>query len=151
MGGLIMRPLVALGAVTIGTAASVLACSSASEPDEGAPAVVVAAVADPPSYDTQTYALYCLAGPENGSPILDTCPIVRWAGYEYWALNYTDNRSSMAIHAYDQNGTLTSVVERVGARYVNTIEIDDASETVIFRGQQDRTITMTWQELRDQR
>jgi hypothetical protein len=148
-----MHPLPALRAATIAVALATIlpACSSTSEPVEGTPSVVVVAVADPPSYDTDTYALYCIAGPENGSPIVDNCPVVRWAGYEYWALNYNDNRSSMAIHAYDQNGMLTSVVERTGARYVHAIEVDHVTETVSFRGQVDRTITMTWQELRDLR
>ena len=148
-----MYPLPALRAATIAVAiaTSLPACSSTSEPVEGTPSVAVVAVTDPPSHDTDTYALYCIAGPENGSPILDTCPIVQWAGYEYWALNYTDNRSSMAIHAFDRNGTLISVVERTGARYVYAIEVDPEAETVTFRGQVDRTITMTWQELRDLR
>jgi hypothetical protein len=144
-------PALRTAAIAVVVATSLPACSSTSEPVEGTPSVVVVAVADPPSYDTETYALYCIAGPESGSPIIDTCPIVRWAGYDYWALNYTDNRSSMAIHAYNQNGTLTGVVERTGARYVNAIEVDHEAETVTFQGQVSRTITMTWQELRDLR
>jgi hypothetical protein len=134
-------------ALTLG-AALTLACSSSSEPEEGTPSVVTRTLTDPPPYDASTYALYCLAGPESPSTVSETCPVIRWAGYEYWALNYSDNRSSMAIHAYDANGTLTNVVERTGARYVYAIEVDPDAETVTFRGQVDHTVTMTWQELR---
>lgn len=137
--------------IAVGAAALLPACSSTSEPGEGTPAVAVIAVNDPPPYDENTYALYCIAGPESPSTIVETCPVIRWAGYEYWVLNYADNRSSMAIHAYDATGALTGVVEKTGARYVYAIEVDPVAETVTFRGQVDHTITMTWQELRNLR
>ena len=73
--------------------------------------------------------------------------MVRWDGYDYWALSYGDNRGSFAIHAYDDKGQLHGIVEATGARYVYAIDVDDAAKTVTFRGQSDRTVTMTWEEL----
>ncbi len=39
-------------------------------------------------------------------------------------------------------------MEAGGARYVYAVDVDEAAETVTFRGQDDRTVTMTWEELR---
>jgi len=102
-------------------------------------------------YDEQEYYPGCITGPESPSTISSTCPVLRWSGYDYWALSFGDNRSSMAIHAYDPDGALQNVEERTGARYVYAIDVDEIAETVTFRGQVDRTITMTWDELRQLR
>jgi len=66
---------------------------------------------------------------------------------DYWAFSFGDNRGSFAIHVFDTNGALLGVEERVGARYLYAIDLDTAAETVIFRGQADGTVTMTWAEL----
>ena len=57
----------------------------------------------------------------------------------------------MAIHAYDATGKLKHVQELVGARYAYRIDVDEATKTVTFRGQQDVSVTMTWDELRQLR
>jgi hypothetical protein len=128
------------------------ACDSSTEPpEEGTPAVVTLAVADAPAFNAEEYYPGCITGPESPSTISVTCPVLRWAGFEYWAMSFGDNRSSMAIHAYDADGELQNVEERTGARYLYAIEIDETTETVTFRGQVDSAITMTWDELRDLR
>ena len=124
---------------------------SSTEPEEGTPVVVTLAVADAPAHDGEEYNPGCITGPESPSTLSATCPVLRWAGYEYWAMGFSDNRSSMAMHAYDADGELRNVEERTGARYVYAIEVDETAETVTFRGQVDHTITMTWDELRDLR
>lgn len=133
--------------------AVLLACSdSSTEPEEeSVPVVVALAVSDPAEFDSDLYTRTCLTQPGSPVSISTTCPVVQWEGYEYWALSFGDNRSSFAIHAYDQGGTLLNVVEQVGARYAYAIDVDDNAETVTFRGQSDNTVTMTWDELRDLR
>jgi hypothetical protein len=135
--------------VTIALTAATVACDSGTEPEDEPPVVVTLAVTEIGGYDQDEYYPGCITGPESPSTISATCPVLRWEGYEYWAMSYGDNRSSMAIHAYDSDGDLQNVEERTGARYVYTIDVDETGETVTFRGQVDRTITMTWDELRD--
>ena len=126
-------------------------CDSTTEPEEEPPVVVTLPTTAVGQYDEQEYYPGCLTGPESPSTISSTCPVLRWAGYDYWAFSFGDNRSSMAIHAYDGDGNLQNVEERTGARYVYAIDIDETAETVTFRGQVDATITMTWDELRQLR
>ena len=38
-------------------------------------------------------------------------------------------------------------MEATGARYLYAIEVDDTAKTVTFRGQSDRAVTLTWEEL----
>lgn len=117
---------------------------AASDP----PAVVDVPVASHGGFDNDLYKVTCLASPGPQIAISDTCPVVRWDGYDYWAMSYGDNRSSFAIHAFDASGELHGVVEESGARYVYAVDVDEEAETVTFRGQGDRTVTMTWEELR---
>lgn len=128
------------------------ACSgTTSEPAEGRPAVVVLANTTLGEHDVNEYAPSCIVGPESPSTLSTTCPVLRWAGHDYWPLSFTDNRSSMAIHSYDATGKLHNVRELVGARYAYRIDVDEAAETVTFRGQTDRTVVLTWEELRQLR
>ncbi len=125
------------------------ACSSPpTSPTPDVPTVVKVPVASRGAFDTTTYYPGCEVGP--GSPVepSTTCPVVRWDGYDYWAMAYHDNRSSMAIHVFDATGRLLNVVERPGARYLYAIDVDQAAKTVTFHGQTDRTIVMTWDALR---
>jgi hypothetical protein len=139
-------------ALAAALAMATAACDdSSTEPEEGVPVVVTLPTTDPGAYDEEEYYPGCITGPESPSTISSTCPVLRWAGYDYWAMSFGDNRSSMAIHAYDEDGTLQNVAERTGARYLYAIDVDETAETVTFRGQVDATITMSWDELRDLR
>jgi len=84
---------------------------------------------------------------QNERAILDVCPFVRWRGRSYWAHAYTDNRSSMAITAYDSAGTVLGVREVTGARYLKAIAVVTSDSTLVLRGQSDRTVTIRWAEL----
>lgn len=132
--------------LAIGAAAC---ASSTTEPEATVqpPMVVDLSATAQVAFDENEYKVTCLAVPEDPVQISTTCPVVRWNGYDYWALSFGDNRSSMAIHAFDASGQLHGVVELVGARYVYAIDIDDVAKTVTFRGQADRTVTMTWDEM----
>jgi hypothetical protein len=125
------------------------ACSkSATAPAESAPQVVVLPADAHGAIDEQQYYPGCLVDPNDPPKPSTTCPVLRWDGTDFWAMAYGDNRSSMAIHVFGEGGVLRTVVERPGARYLYAIVVDSAAETVTFHGQGDRTVTMTWDELR---
>lgn len=134
----------ALAAVIAGAACS----ESVTAPEASAPTVVELPAASHGAIDESEYKATCLAVPEDPPQVSPTCPVLRWDGYDYWAMSYTDNRSSMAIHVFDPSGRLVRVEDRPGARYTWAIDVDEVAETVTFRGQADRTVTMTWSELR---
>ena len=88
-------------------------------------------------------------GPNSPSPSSssNTCPVVKWGGYTYWAYSYTDNRDSMNIVAYhDVDNSIVSQTEKVGARYLYAISVEPSTRTVTFRGQDDHAVTMTYPE-----
>ena len=89
---------------------------------------------------------FCLGEQDERSYPSD-CPFVRWRGRTYWAHAYSDNRSSMAITAYDSTGVVLGVREVTGARYVKTITVVTSDSTLVLRGQADRTVTIRWAEL----
>ena len=53
----------------------------------------------------------------------------------------------MTLVAYDSGGNALETWERVGARYVWQITVDEAAETVTIWGQANRTLVFTWEEL----
>ena len=65
-----------------------------------------------------------------------------------WAYSDGSNASSMTLVAYDSGGNALETWERVGARYVWRITVDEATETVTIWGQANRTLVFTWEELR---
>ncbi|MDP1615224.1 MAG: hypothetical protein Q8L68_05445 [Methylococcales bacterium] len=88
----------------------------------------------------------CYDGPDSPSPSQPstTCPVVKWAGYTYWAYSYDDNRSSMNIVAYrDVDNSIASQSEKTGARYLYAISVNPATRVITFSGQGGDTVTMT--------
>ncbi len=91
--------------------------------------------------------LTCYDGPDSPSPSSpsDTCPVVKWGGYTYWAYSYTDNRDAMNIVAYsDVDNSVASQTEKTGARYLYDISVEPSTRTVTFKGQGDNAVTMTY-------
>lgn len=93
-----------------------------------------------------------MAGPD--SPVLSlTTPVLRFAGYTYWAFGFRDNNEAMAIVAYTSRGVLRQRWDHAGARYLWKIGCDAATRTVTFYGQrrsstgQPGRITMSWDAL----
>ena len=87
----------------------------------------------------------CKAGPPES--VYSICPIIEWDGLTYWAYGYRDNRGGMMIVKYDDSGNIVDNWEKEGARYVNKITVSETDKTVIFWGQEDYTIVMSWDEL----
>lgn len=140
-------PLCVITAVALVAGAMACSGSDTAPGNEGsAPAVVQIDTASHPAFDENLYKVVCMTGP-GATTVAPACPVVRWDGVDYWALAYEDNRSSMAILAYDQTGALLNSVEKTGARYVYAIDVDSTAQSVTFHGQADATITMTWAEL----
>ncbi|WDE03798.1 hypothetical protein SG34_020805 [Thalassomonas viridans] len=77
----------------------------------------------------------------------DSCQVVRWNGYTYWAFSYMDNRESLAIVAFDVEGQLVGKMEKKGAHFLWQISLDHINKTVTFYGQHNHNITMGWEEL----
>ncbi|MFI5405309.1 MAG: CFI-box-CTERM domain-containing protein [Nitrososphaerales archaeon] len=88
----------------------------------------------------------CHSGPDSlGS---DTCPVLNWNGFTYWAFSHSDNRSGMTIVKYNNDsGCVDNLWEKTGARYLYKITVDDNAKTVTFWGQADSVIEMSWDEL----
>ena len=78
---------------------------------------------------------------------MDTCFVLQWRDYTYWAYSYIDNRVAMNIVAYDLKGTIVKQWSMPGARYLYKITVDPAAQTVTFWGQVNQSITMKWIDL----
>ncbi len=114
--------------------------------DEGPPVVeIVDPSSNPPIPEALNLKVTCLDGPDTLASA--DCPVLRWGGYTYWAYSDGSNASSMTLVAYDSGGNALETWERVGARYVWQITVDEAAETVTIWGQANRTLVFTWEEL----
>ncbi|MFD2330887.1 InlB B-repeat-containing protein [Cohnella sp. GCM10020058] len=74
------------------------------------------------------------------------CPMIQWGVYTIRANSYENNRIALNIKTYDASGTVVQDLEKAGARYLSRIEMDAAARTFTFWGQDDKTITMGWDE-----
>jgi hypothetical protein len=77
-----------------------------------------------------------------------TCPVIVWGDYTYWVYSFNDNRTSMAVVAYDQSGNAVKRWDFSGARYLVDITVDAGAKTVVLTGQASQTITISWDDLR---
>lgn len=126
-------------------------CSDSStgpsdEPDP--PRVSAIARAELPEVPAeQGVSARCYNGPDVSQGLSDNCPVLLWDGYAYWPLSYSDNRLSVGIAVFDDEGDFIEVIEAVGARYIWDTTVDEDLETVTFRGQDDRTVEIGWAAL----
>lgn len=77
-----------------------------------------------------------------------SCKVMEWLDYTYWALSFRDNRGSLAILAISQEGEVAERWDRDGTRYLWKIELDEEAGTVTFIGQAAREIVVPWDDLR---
>ena len=78
---------------------------------------------------------------------MDTCSVLRWKDYTYYAYSYIDNRMSFNIVAYDPQGNIVKQWEAPGARYLYKITVEPAAQTVTFWGQSNQKVAMSWNQL----
>lgn len=88
----------------------------------------------------------CLTGPDVLTSS-KTCPVVKYQGITTWAYAFIDNRVSMALVSYDAKNTVVRTVTHNGARYVWNALSSLPNQTVMFEGQANRRISVTWAEL----
>lgn len=77
-----------------------------------------------------------------------TCKVLTWKDYSFWALSFRDNRLSLAFLAVDQDGEIVARLDRDGARYLWKIDLDEEAKTATFIGQAAREIVVQWEELK---
>ena len=88
----------------------------------------------------------CMKGP-NDLTMSKTCPVVKYMGNTTWAYSFIDNRVSMALVTYDAQNNVVSNITKDGARYVWQAVSSLPDKTVMFSGQSNQTVTVTWAEL----
>ena len=82
-----------------------------------------------------------------GSPPAELYPVLRWGDYTYWPLSYIDNRFSMALVVTNSLGHVIRTFQLSGARYIREINLNMATQEVIFVGQARQTAVLSWKYL----
>ncbi len=82
--------------------------------------------------------------------LTNTCPVVKWGQWTYWALSNINNDQSLNIVAVDAHGAVNPAggLVKNGTRYVWKVAVDDSARTATFSGQAGATISATFDELR---
>ena len=111
---------------------------------QGTPTVVAASWTTAPAHSADL-KVSCTQSDGSSS---QTCPVISWDGVTFWVFSYADNRSSLAIVAYDATGKALGTLDRPGARYVAQVTIDPSAKTVALQGQAAAVVSATWDELR---
>ena len=77
------------------------------------------------------------------------CPVVKCGGITYWVFAYGDNRTSYGVVGYDRNGGVVKpLVEKPGARYINSITVNAGAANVTLTGQDGLTVVMPFTAFR---
>lgn len=83
----------------------------------------------------------CLEGPNVLVPS-QTCPVIKYKGYTFWAYSFVDNRVAMALVRYGSDGKMQALENLPGARYVWKITIDPKTKTATLWGQSNVTVSV---------
>ena len=83
----------------------------------------------------------CLEGPNVLVPS-QTCPVIKYKGYTFWAYSFVDNRVAMALVRYGSDGKMQALQYLPGARYVWKITIDPKTKTATLWGQSNATVSV---------
>ena len=67
-------------------------------------------------------------------------------GNKIFALTYNDNRSSLAITEYDENGSMIKSFEKKGAKKILEITLDEIHNTATFIGENGKQIIVNGSE-----
>lgn len=99
----------------------------------------------------------CVYGP-NDFTLVNTCPVIKWGQWTYWALSNSNNDQALNIVAVDAHGAVNSAggLIKNGTRYVWKLTVDATADggadggagTATFYGQASNTVTVTFDELR---
>ncbi len=82
--------------------------------------------------------------------LTNTCPVVKWGRWTYWALSNANNDQTLDIVGVDATGALNpnGGFTKDGTRYVWKVTVDGAARTATFYGQGGNDIDVTFDELR---
>jgi hypothetical protein len=83
----------------------------------------------------------CLEGP-NVLVSSQTCPVIKYKGYTFWAYSFVDNRVAMALVRYGRDGKMQALRDLPGTRYVWKITIDPKTKTATLWGQANATASV---------
>ncbi len=89
--------------------------------------------------------------PGTPSGLKSAYPGFTWGLYRYWVYDFTDNRCAIMVVAYDQSNQIVQQWEKSSnnSRYIKGIDIDTATNTIIFSTDQPTpgtTITVPWND-----
>lgn len=80
---------------------------------------------------------------------LSNCPVINWGGYDFFPLDYQDNRYTLAVSAYDASGGFKWTRNYSGYRYASGVSIDSTARTFTYTGVQPSgsSLTIPWSDL----
>jgi hypothetical protein len=80
----------------------------------------------------------------------NTCPVVKWGQWTYWALTDSNNDQMLNIVAVDAHGAVNPAggLIKNGSRYVWKVTVDGTASSATFYGQANQTVSATFDELR---
>ena len=82
----------------------------------------------------------------SGSPA-SPGPVLAVGDFTLWPMSYYDNRVSLGMVMYDPYWNVSGIVEKPGTRYVYKIDVNGTSSSVVFTGQSNATVSMTFDEI----
>ncbi len=95
-----------------------------------------------PAAPASGWYLSCKLGPDTFQSA-KTCDVLIYKGLKYWAFSNFDNRTAMAIAAYNSNNQLVAWQQKNGARYHWRTTIDADNRKVYFQGQAENKISIS--------
>jgi hypothetical protein len=89
----------------------------------------------------------CITGPGETTSA-GTCPVLTDCdGHRYWAYSDIENYSTMLIVKYAGDGSILASFDLPGDRYIYDIVLDNINEVVVFRGQSDAGVSLSYAAL----
>ena len=114
----------------------------------GFPIVETAIVNRSPGMIPEEMKVSCWANPDATRS--SECPVINYNDVQYWSYSYDDNRFSLGIVGFNQDGRVVYKREAPTIRHIRRISVDEATQTVTFFGESasgEGEVTLTWQDL----
>lgn len=83
-----------------------------------------------------------------GNPKLSkTFQVVSYKGNNFYPFSFRNNRGAINLVGYDAGNKIVFQQEIKGARYIWKVEADTKTKTIVFYGQDSKTVSIPWQDL----
>ncbi len=134
-------------AVVLAVTVGLTACGGDSaNPGDDVPQVATLAIATAPELPAGRTLVCPIDG--NSTTSGPTCPVIIWNDITFWPLNYEDGHPAVQVVGFDADKEVVkTLAEKIGAKNIWQITVNESQETVILRGQSDNTVTINWSEL----